>query len=1268
MRMTPMPKRRRIFFALIVLAGIFLCLVVIVLIATPRLINLETVKKEIQNRFAEDMGAEIEYQRIDLAFFPRPHVIIAKAKFTLPDHVNGSADSLKVYPKILPLFGGDVQIGAIHSRSPEITIRFPAATKTDSPSPIPFSIENLGDQLHRVIASIPEFKIPSLLVQVSNGRVVFFKGRERFLSLHSVNGRTYHKGELIEFAATCHSNFWESLDIKGRYAVPGFKFESRITINQFRPHALADYLFPQSNLKMTNARADLILDLQTDGPNHLQAGASGSIPYMYWRRGNKELKITDTQFQTRFQFDGDTLTLNLLQLDLTEPRLRLAGQLNIDPEQPRIQLDLVGQQINVATTQKIATALTENSETVSAIFQILHDGDIERINIKAQASDWAQLTDEKNYVIRGSLVNGKISIPQVSLNLENVRGEATLENGILKGENAEAQMGNSFGKEGKIAISLAGDPAPFHIEVLIQADLSELPPVLANLIEDDKFKKELRLVEKIEGNAVGMLVIGEDTRNMKVKVMASDIRLNADYQRISYPLTINGGSFLLDGSRIELRNLEASVGQSSFSQLSSRFGWKKAPSLELSSKSAKIDLAQMHAWLKQHTAFEENLKDFKTVNGTLSLQNANLSGPLFNPDQWHLLSYGGIQNLSVSSLLLPGDLTVAQGHLIFEEDRLKVVDWNANVGKSSIAGLTADLKWGKTATLTANSAKSVIWLDEVYSWLQSHEKLKQHIKNIQPIKGALTFQSLAFEGPISDEVGHNLKLSGEIEKCEIQSAKFPTDIELTGGGLLWRGPRIDLQQTRARFGSSTVNGLSVGKQWGKIPFFEFNADSADIQIAELYPWLVSIEKLEKRFKGFAATRGNLALSEMDFKGPVGNSGRWEFQLKGNLQDVAIESDYFKAPLRINAAKFSTKDVPSAAGTHGRINLDAAQFSWEDSQMTLQGNASFAADELLLDLNLTADQLNWVQVDQIVNIDKHMPPGDESFELLGSLQVELENFTYDTYTWQPLHADIAFNKTDTRIVIKKADLCGIQFPGIVKVSADEFELHFNPVATTQRLEPAIACLSAKKGLADGSFNLEGELLSKARPAAFPRSLTGELQFTAEQGRIYRFGMLAKIFALLNVTEIYRGAVPDLTGKGFAYNSIVANGKFEDGKLIIKDTSIDSPSMGIAIEGNIDLIKKKVNLVVLVAPFKTVDRIVKLIPLIGNIMGGNLISIPFRAIGNLGDPDVIPLSPTAVGSGLLGILERTLKLPITIIQPVLPGSKEKETGEKGKKVLQ
>ena len=117
--------------------------------------------------------------------------------------------------------------------------------------------------------------------------------------------------------------------------------------------------------------------------------------------------------------------------------------------------------------------------------------------------------------------------------------------------------------------------------------------------------------------------------------------------------------------------------------------------------------------------------------------------------------------------------------------------------------------------------------------------------------------------------------------------------------------------------------------------------------------------------------------------------------------------------------------------------------------------------------------------------------------------------------------------------------------------------------------------------------------------------------------------------------------------------------DESKLIMRECTVDAPSMGLACEGVIDLNREEMNLVILVAPFRTVDRIVKHIPIVGGIMGGKLISIPFRAKGELGNPSVIPLSPTAVGSGVLGILERTLKLPITLMEPLFSDATSENT---------
>ena len=1266
-----MRKPRKILFVLVSLFGIFLCLLIVLVIVTPRLIKLDVVKEKIKTQYAKDVGGQIEYQHLDLALFPRPHVVISDVNFTIPDHVDGTLESLDIYPKIMPLFTGELQIGTLRSRSAEINIRFPEAldeaSGDESSALDSASFETHGALLVSAIRSLPEFRIPAIVLRIRNGRVHFFEGKTRILSLQNINGKVKRNTDRFEFALNCQSNFWESMKIEGRYEEPGFKINSQIKIIQLRPHAVVDYFFPQSDLKMINARANLTLDLQTDGPERLQAKIDGSIPYLHLRQGNKELKLTDASFKGGYQLNNKALTLSLSQFNLKDPQLTLSGQLVADPAQPNTQLELEGRQIDVETTQRIALALTENTDIVTDVFEIMRSGEFQRMTLKAHGPTLAELARGDNYVIQGNMVGGNIFIPDGQLNLVGVTGDAKIVNGILEGENIEARMGNSSAKNGKLTIALTGATAPFHIEALIQADLSELPAVLLRLLDDDKLKKELALLNKFKGSAVGLMVLGEDMEDLNVRVMASDIQLDAAYRRIPLPLKIAGGSLLLDGSRIALTDINALVGKSSLSRMSSKFKWEKGSSFEIASKSASIDLAELYTWLSEEERFKHDLKDISAINGKVSLHHFDLKGPFSKPDQWRITSNGDIQELSMSSALLPGKLAVAKGQFTCKGNEFSIKTVNAIVGKSFISDFAAKLKWGKLAMLTANSAKTAVFLDEVYPWLQSHKTLKHSLKDIPALTGILAFQKLAFTSPISGKTNQDLSLTGTIEKWNVRSPKFPTSLELSGGELVWQGTRFDLRDSNANLGKSTVNRLAFGMRWDKVSSYEFKADSADILIAELYPWLISFDTLKETFEGFSATQGRLALTGLDVTSPVGRSRAWAFHLTGDLSGMVMESDYFKEPIHINSAKFAASDTPGSEGFQGRINLTDTQMSWEDSRIAVQGAADFSENELILDMKLAADRINWGQIEQIVELEGKQEPAS-TVALLGELQIESENFTYESYTWRPIHADISFHKADTNILIKKANLCGIEFPGILKVSSNEFEFYLNPTAVNQNLEPTISCLTDKQNLADGTFDLKGELMTKARPADLLKSLSGNLAFSAEQGRIYRFGMLTKIFALLNVTEIYRGEVPDLAGQGFAYDSMSANAVFEDGKLIISEGAIDSPSMGIACAGDINLVKKKVDLTVLVAPFKTVDRIVKHIPLVGNILGGTLVSIPFRAKGKLEDPDVIPLSPTAVGSGLLGILQRTLQLPITIIQPVLPGPKKKTDEKKDQKISQ
>jgi uncharacterized protein involved in outer membrane biogenesis len=163
-----MRKRRKILFVLVSLSGIFLCLLIILVVVTPKLINLNTVKEKIKSQYAKDIGGQIEYQYLNLALFPRPHVVISDVNFTMPDNVDGTLESLDVYPKILPLFTGELQIGMLRSRSPEINIRFPETVDDESRASGSASFETHGAQLVASIRSLPEFRIGAMVLRIRN--------------------------------------------------------------------------------------------------------------------------------------------------------------------------------------------------------------------------------------------------------------------------------------------------------------------------------------------------------------------------------------------------------------------------------------------------------------------------------------------------------------------------------------------------------------------------------------------------------------------------------------------------------------------------------------------------------------------------------------------------------------------------------------------------------------------------------------------------------------------------------------------------------------------------------------------------------------------------------------------------------------------------------------------------------------------------------------------------------------------------------------------
>jgi uncharacterized protein YhdP len=166
--------------------------------------------------------------------------------------------------------------------------------------------------------------------------------------------------------------------------------------------------------------------------------------------------------------------------------------------------------------------------------------------------------------------------------------------------------------------------------------------------------------------------------------------------------------------------------------------------------------------------------------------------------------------------------------------------------------------------------------------------------------------------------------------------------------------------------------------------------------------------------------------------------------------------------------------------------------------------------------------------------------------------------------------------------------------------------------------------------------------------------GSLTFFAQRGRIYRWTLLSQLFGMLNIIGLFEGKFPDFTQQGFEYNTFIITGELQDGYIYLKEAVIKGPSMTIVGEGKIDLIKGEADLVVLLAPLKTVDTVMNLIPIVGKIITGKdgiFISIPFSVKGPFDDAKITLVPPEAVRSGLWGVLKRTLQTPVDMFNTLI-----------------
>ncbi len=184
-----------------------------------------------------------------------------------------------------------------------------------------------------------------------------------------------------------------------------------------------------------------------------------------------------------------------------------------------------------------------------------------------------------------------------------------------------------------------------------------------------------------------------------------------------------------------------------------------------------------------------------------------------------------------------------------------------------------------------------------------------------------------------------------------------------------------------------------------------------------------------------------------------------------------------------------------------------------------------------------------------------------------------------------------------------------------------------------------------GALDGDFQLTGELGGNFLP-----TVDGGFRLTIKEGVLRKFTFLAKVFSLLNVSQILTLQLPDMVEEGMPFSSLEGSFVLRDGILTTEDLFVTSNAMNLSLVGDIDLVKEELDLILGVKPFGTVDKLITHIPIAGWLLTGEekaLITAHFEITGPSQAPKVQPIPVTSISSKVLGIFQRVLGLPGKLI---------------------
>ena len=1209
-----MTTRRKILVLLAGLPVLIFILSFVLYFSAAKLINSESVKEKINAYLMGKAGVNITYGNSEFHLFPLPELTFNQVNISIPGKTEGSVASLRVYPDLLLLMKGRAGIAKASLETPHFTVKIPKDTKKPS-------LEEIEEKIRSVVHYLVS-TAPGLHMGIRDGRLDFIMEDKVAFSFHPIQSRLSASKKTVDIELNSRSNVWDDFSISSSIKADGLKSEGTIRLTHLHPDILIARLSKETAGQIGVSDIDLSAKFGTSGLRTVNASIESSASALSVSRRKKRLKMGDTTIKGDIEIEPDAVSLRVKHAKISRPALDLSGLYTLNRKSGIITVDIWGKSVAVEPLRKSALDVGGDIPLIRSIFTIVQGGEISGLHVHTTGKSPDELGGTKNIRIAGKIRAGVVYIESRDFTLQNVAGDVLISGGILDGSNIRASMGNNRCSGGKLLVGLKGDDAPFHLDIRVRADMEQLPAVLKhkNLLKNEAVLHEMDRLHNLRGSAEGRLILGDRLDSVHVKIALDNMNIMARYEPLPFPLAITRGKFFFDEKTVGLADSEGSIGGSSFSGLTARLSLKDPHDLEITGGRLSIAADEIFPWITSFEGIRPVLKDVRSANGSVSVSSVDLRGPLYQPKEWKFKVNGEAKKLTLDAAFLPGKaeemsgmFAITQNELSLKNMRSKIIDSLITV-TGSVREFPSDIRSIDFALQGEIGPKVTAWIAELIN-------LPPEIKIHAPFSVA--------DAILSIEKGKKTAFSG--------------------GLLFGQGTKVSLFVTKTP-DATTIRDLTVKDR-------SYNLDASVV---------LTRETIDASFKGtlasqtinaiFAKSIYSDALLEGSFRTHIVIKHPQQSTAEGRLKGENIPVPWNRgSPLVVRHIALEGKE-------HGVV-IDTAELAAGDMTFKVKGTLSSLQEWFAVDMDVSSNGIEWETFENVLRNKERKVQSEEAgflkdFPLRGTLKLRSDFFRYRRFRWEPFNADVSFDGKTLLIAARKAVLCGVSTTGTVGITEQGLKLDIALSAKDLPFRPTILCLTDKNADFTGTFELEARLKGEGKIGEVESRLSGSFTLSAKNGKILKARSLNKTLDLLNKSENFKGQFPDLNREIINYSDLKIRGAIRGQRIQIEEGVLEASVMGIIARGYLDLSNETLDLNALVSPLKTVNRVVRKIPILGYVLGGSLLSVPVRISGNMNDPKITFLSPSAIASETLGIVERIFKLPIKLVEPVFPAKNKDE----------